>query len=93
MGFKAQLSASDVVYAITALLEATYFSQDPTENVQAEIKDQEGDGKTTRDEIWVKNFYKAFDALDECASFSLICCATCSPFFFFLFFFVFFLQC
>jgi hypothetical protein len=65
VGFKIQLSASDVVYAVTALLEATYFSQDSSENVQTEIKDQNGDGKTARDEIWVKNFFKAFDSLDE----------------------------
>lgn len=64
IGFKIQLSASDVVYAVTALLEATYFSIETSENVKADIKDPAEDGAEVRDEIWVKNFYKAFDALD-----------------------------
>jgi len=67
IGFKILLSASDVVYAVTALLEATYFSPEATENAKGDTKNPYDDGQEVRDDIWIKNFYKAFDALDEYA--------------------------
>jgi len=58
-GYKAELSASDVVYGVSALLEA---------NQSFNIKNIANNDRTeslVRADIWVNNFYNAFDALDD----------------------------
>jgi len=69
IGFKALFSASDVVYAVSALLEATYFSTDPLDNPQKQASENEGEKKSLRDDIWVTNFFRALDSLEPYKSF------------------------
>lgn len=63
-GYVLRLSASDAVYALMALVEA------PHPEDFALIEDPSG----TRERIWVKNFYSAFDALDLYCLYDFLLC-------------------
>ena len=63
-GYRIQLSASDVVYAVCALLES---SPETALKLGAQVNwtDVAAQAQTSSSQLWLKNFYTAYDALDR----------------------------